>query len=161
MKVATITAERLRELLSYDEETGVFCWLAKPNRRIRVGDQAGVRFRGRIQIRIDGTSYRAHRLAWLYVYGTLPSQVIDHINGNACDNCIANLRDVSVAMNRQNIRKPMKHSKIGVLGVRKNVHGDKFSARVGNIHIGSFETPESAHEAYVIAKRQMHEGCTL
>ena len=61
-----LTAERLRELLLYDPETGVF------TRRIGAGSaRAGV-LAGSAHIEyyraihVDGRSYLAHRLAWLY-----------------------------------------------------------------------------------------------
>lgn len=41
MNSNSLTAERLRSLLSYDAETGVFVWLVSTNGRIKVGDIAG------------------------------------------------------------------------------------------------------------------------
>jgi hypothetical protein len=87
-----LTAERLRERLHYDAETGVF------TRRVgsghaHAGDMAGsVHSTGYVRIGIDGGKYTAHCLAWLYVHGVWPSDQIDHINRNRSDNRIANLR---------------------------------------------------------------------
>lgn len=86
-----LTVERLRELLDYDPETGVFRW-KEPRRKCRVGEVAGsLRKDGYVKIQVDGRFYQAHRLAWLCVYGVWPS-AIDHIDGNRANNAIANLR---------------------------------------------------------------------
>lgn len=67
-----ISAERLRELLSYDLDTGVFIWRHR-RRGIRVGDVAGYKDRlGYINITIEYRRYFAHRLSWFYVYGYWP-----------------------------------------------------------------------------------------
>lgn len=81
----TITAERLRELLEYDEDTGVFKRKARTSNRISIGDIAGSSdAKGYVCIRVGGKTYKAHRLAWLYVYGEWPTGEIDHINHNDC-----------------------------------------------------------------------------
>ena len=69
----TITAERIRALLSYDEETGFFVWVAK-GKGIRTGRRAGSvdPKNGYRMIRIDGVTYLAQRLAWFLLYGTWP-----------------------------------------------------------------------------------------
>jgi hypothetical protein len=99
-----LTAERLRELLGYDTLTETFRW--KP-RQARNGDwhhkifnkrYAGKRagcsdIHGYIQIRVDRRDYKAHRLAWLWVHGTLPAdRGIDHRDRNPANNAIRNLR---------------------------------------------------------------------
>lgn len=75
-----LTAERLRDLFDYDEATGVF------TRRFRrgptsAGKPAGTKNgRGYVQIMVDGRIYMAHRLAWLHMTGSWPTNQIDHIN---------------------------------------------------------------------------------
>lgn len=163
MSKADLTAERLRELLHYDPETGVFTWKTKPGRRIRLGAQAGSAAQGYLEIGVCGGRYRAHRLAWLYVYGVWPKHDIDHIDGNRANNAIANLRDVTRAVNIQNMRRPKPGNKSGYLGVAPC--SSRWSAQVHvagkKRHLGVFDTPELAHAAYVEAKRRLHEGCTL
>lgn len=104
MAAPKLTAERVRELLHYDPDTGIF------TNRIRRGNNpagsiVGARQRGRyINIELDDRQYSGHRLAWLYVYGEWPTHNIDHINGDGRDNRFCNLRDVAQALNLQNRR---------------------------------------------------------
>jgi hypothetical protein len=111
---------------------------------------------------VDGHRYPAHRLAWLYMTGEWPGEV-DHINGKKDDNRWANLRDISHAANSQNVRVAQVNNRCGVLGVKPL--RDKFQARIcvarKTIHLGTFLTTSEAHAAYVAAKRELHEGCTL
>src|SRR4051812_4396707 len=112
-----ITAERLRQVLSYDPETGVFLWKEKIARKVVVGRKAGnIGNFGYIYIRIAGKLYYGHRLAWLYVHGVWPEKGIDHRNGVPDDNRIANLRPANQSENNQNMRLP-KHNKSGFMGV--------------------------------------------
>ena len=155
---------RLRQLLSYDSETGVFTWKINIGKRIRAGSVAGTTHHsGYNCIIIERSHYTAHRLAWLYFYGEWPSGVIDHINGDKFDNRISNLRDVSRSVNQQNRRKAAKNSKTGMLGVSQA--GSVFVANImvdgKTVRLGRYETAELAHAAYVNAKRQHHAGCTI
>jgi hypothetical protein len=101
-----LTAERLRELLHYDPDTGVFTWLRVKGRRVRVGALSGkANGGGYFQIGVDGRIYYAHRLAWLYVHGEWPVASIDHVNCDRCDNRLANLRPATKAQNAANARK--------------------------------------------------------
>lgn len=162
-----LTAGRLRELLHYDPETGVFTRLARTSNSIKVGDVAGTADSdGYIQISVDGVLYRAHRLAWLYMTGAWSKGVIDHVNGVKGDNRFANLRPATNAENQQNQRRAQSSNKLGLLGVcRVCREGKRFKAQImvdgRQIYLGTFDTPEQAHAAYLAAKRRLHSGCTL
>jgi hypothetical protein len=156
-----LSAERLRELLNYDCETGVFTWAGKPNNRVVIGSKAGsITAYGYSAIRIDATRYLAHRLAWLWVYSTWPKGEIDHANGDRMDNRIANLRDCSPGQNRQNMRAAHSRNKSGLLGVSWSKQKGKWWAQIAvggkHTHIGFFENKEIAYEAYVRKKRELH-----
>ncbi len=160
----SISADRLRELLSYDRDTGVFEWIRPTNARIKAGAQpACTDTGGYVVIRIDGELHRAHRLAWLYVHGSFPSGPIDHRNGDRADNRIANIRAASGEVNAQNRRVARNDNKLGILGVCKS--RGKFLATITAFgrrhHLGYFPTAELASASYLSAKRRLHEGCTI
>lgn len=161
---AWVTYERLRELLSYSKTTGVFKWRRPTSFKHKRGDVAGaVVGHGYVHIELDGRSYGAHRLAWLYVKGSWPEGQIDHRNGLRADNRFANLRDGSRSFNQQNQRTAQSRNLTGLLGV--SASGSKFKARIvvdgAQRHLGTFSTPKKAHAAYVCAKRLVHAGGTL
>lgn len=102
----------LRALVDYDGNTGLFEWRTLPHtfstcnhkwNEAKAGKKCGiVGEKGYAHISLLGKKYKAHRLAWLYVYGHFPKNEIDHINRVRDDNRIANLRDVTRAENMQN-----------------------------------------------------------
>lgn len=161
----TLTLNRgiLRTILKYDKDTGIFYWLINTN-HIREGDIAGhlTKDTGYIVISFERKHYGAHRLAWLYCYGYIPKS-IDHINNIRYDNRICNLREASASENNQNISKFKKQNKCKLLGVYKVNHKYRSVLTLNSkkIHIGYFNTPEEAHEAYLKKKRELHSFCTI
>lgn len=158
-----ITQKQLKELLHYDPETGVFTWIQR-RRGTRFGHSAGRTRQGYTDIRILGTEYGAHRLAWLYMTGELPSEQIDHKNGIRNDNRWDNLRAANYSFNGQNRHKaPSNNHATGLLGVRRR--GKRFMAKIvlnqKTHYLGTFDTPELAHAAYLKVKRKLHLGCTI
>lgn len=158
--------DRLKNVLNYDPETGVFTW-KRPAHQKTSGKLAGHKTkREYIYIGIDGEVYRAHRIAWLYYYGKPPINSIDHINGIRSDNRICNLRDVSNTVNTENqTRATAQNKSSGVLGVSREKNHRRWRAHIGvngrQIHIGYFDTIEEAQKAYISKKRELHAGCTL
>ena len=160
-----LTQDRLKECLRYDPDTGYFFWIKRNSNRIKIGDRAGTKQNcdGYAEIQIDGVLRKAHRLAWLYVYGEFPQGQIDHINGDRFDNRIVNLRDATPQENTHNQNLPHKHNKSGFLGVVVKPNGTFYaSIRLNkkSIHLGSFPTAELAHEAYLEAKANLHTQVT-
>lgn len=164
-----LSAERLRELLNYDPETGIFRWKVSRGGTAMIGTIAGcLHPDGYLLIRADGKQYLAHRLTWLYMTGGWPEDQIDHINGKRADNRWKNLREADATLNSENQRKAQGDNfSCGLLGVTiiKSAKKNPWQARIGitgkQKHLGYFPTPEAAHEAYLQAKREFHEGCTI
>ena len=165
-KDSGLTAELVRELLHYDPDTGRFAWRLGRFGTRGAGGRAGyTEPRGYRQIRVAGRLYLEHRLVWLYVNGTWPSNQIDHVNGIKGDNRIANLREATASENQGNQRKARSNSTTGFLGVCWDKPNKKFRAQImfsgKQKYIGMFSTAEQAHQAYLVAKRELHPFCTL
>lgn len=156
-----ISADTLRQLLSYDPETGKFTRAVQTSNRIKVGAAAGSpNGSGYLNIMLQARLYAAHRLAWLYVHGRWPNGQIDHINGDKTDNRIANLREANNSENTQNKWRARNDSRSGTMGVRWHERDQRWHARImieGRAHhLGSFMTEEAARDAYLAAKRKLH-----
>ena len=128
--MSDLTQARLKELLSYDPNTGVFIWLVKRPPKIFIGSIAGsLNDRGYRRIDIDRKQHKAHRLVWLYIHGEFPNGEIDHINREKADNRLVNLRVVTRAVNQQNCAL-RKRNTSGVTGVCWDKRRQKWQAYV-------------------------------
>lgn len=91
-----ITQERLKELLEYDPETGIFTNRVQRHLRGKIGEPTGKPNKlGYVFITLEKSTYHASRLAWLYMTGTWAEGDVDHINRNRSDNRWANLQVLS------------------------------------------------------------------
>jgi hypothetical protein len=112
---------------------------------------------GRRVIGIDGRTYFASRLAFLYLYGFLPKEV-DHKNRNPSDNSKDNIRAASRAQNLANT-KCKSYNKLQIKGVRKHWTG-RYEAYISlnkkQVYLGGFSTPEEAHAAYISAAHKYY-----
>lgn len=162
-----LTFERAHELLRLDASTGGLFWKALPGRRKPPRERAGSPTKnGYVQIKIDQKFHLAHRVVWLMVHGALPEEDVDHINGRRSDNRPENLRLVDNSGNQQNLRSARSSNRSSrLLGVSWHKHNLKWEARI-KLHgksrfLGLFDDPETAHQAYLQAKRQIHPACTI
>lgn len=156
---------RLKEMMNYDSATGIFTRKVR-NRAFAAGSIAGTTNKdGYIHMMIDGKVYKAHRLAWLYVYGRFPVDQIDHKNGKRDDNRIDNLREVDSEGNSHNLHHPREGNISKMLGVTFRKKSGKYQARIivkyKDISLGFFATAELAHQAYLEAKRTLHPTSTI
>ena len=109
-----ISIEDLRQLLSYDAETGNFLWLPRPLRfcksereQSRWNSRCAGKFvatkdnRGYLRFKLFDISYKTHRVAWAIHYGEWPPNHlhVDHINSVKDDNRICNLQLVTIEEN--------------------------------------------------------------
>ncbi len=154
MDADKITHARLRSLVSYDPETGLFTNLIR--RKMSLAG-AALRPKNRNGISMDGRLYRTSHLVWFYVHGVWPHGLIDHIDANPENNKISNLREADKTQNGHN-RRLGKNNKSGFKGVTKVTQANRWQAaiRLGGkqLYLGCFATPEMAHEAYRAAAKQ-------
>jgi hypothetical protein len=151
------TQERVKEILEYSPDTGAFIWKISNSNRVKVGAKAGTLMNtGYISIGIDGPQYLAHRLAFLYVNGTLPSE-IDHIDHNPANNAISNLRAVSHTANGRNQKFRCTNTS-GVIGVGWDKSRGAWQARIRHdnriVHLGRFKNIEDAAKAREKAEQE-------
>jgi len=104
-----ITQLELKELVTYCDKTGIMKWIINVPPRGYAGNEVGYTLNtGYRYVGMKGNGYLVHRLAWLYMHGCFPVNMIDHINRNTLDNRITNLRNATSQINQRNMKK-MKH----------------------------------------------------
>ena len=146
-----MTKDYVRKLFNYDETTGLVTrkYVSKYSNR-KEGEVVGTWTGKSYQVMIDKKHYMLHRIIWLYVYGSFPEFVIDHIDGDARNNRISNLRDVSTRSNNMNKSMHKKLSKLPLgIYLRKRKKGnDKFEASIKingvSKYLGIFDTIDDA-----------------
>ena len=160
-----MTAEKLlspttlRKLLRYEPETGKLYWRERTSDMFvdgrRSAEWACKAWNGKhagkeaftalgggyLYGGVLGKFYIAHRVIWAIWNGDWPSEQIDHINGDRCDNRIKNLRAVSHAENGKN-QKLSVTSTSGVCGIHWYKRSSKWSAEItvngSKKHLGYF-----------------------
>ena len=142
-----ITCKRLKEILTYDEVTGIFTRNVTIS-KYKAGTIAGsIDSSGYVALTIDGYRTYAHRLAWLYMTGEFPNNEIDHIDGNKSNNSIKNLRDVKRDEQSKNMPKYSNNGS-QCIGVVKRQDCNRWVAKIRvnnkNIYLGMYKTYEEA-----------------
>lgn len=156
----------LRDLLSYDAETGVLRW--------RTSSANGARTAGAIAGTVTPRGYRsvqfhhegkfraalAHRIAWFLHYGEQPPEQIDHINRNRDDNRIANLRAATAADNARH-RGPIRGAEYKGVTYDASSRTKKpwrayIHVQKRRIEIGRFRTQAEALAAYQVKAKELH-----
>lgn len=150
----------LKQLLKYDPLTGDFTWRTGTHKGKRAGTLSSLGYR---KIVIGGREYQAHRLAVLYMKGTLPSTDVDHMNCTRSDNRWINLRVVSRAVNGRNRSGANTNNRSGFIGSHEFRPG-KWVAQISlggkaKTHLGVFSCPEAASTAYMMAKEFYFGNC--
>lgn len=143
-----ITQNQIKEVLNYNPDNGIFTWLVSSAQRIKIGNIAGGLDKyGYIKIQLNCKTYKAHRLAFLYMTGEFPKNQVDHINHNRNDNRWENLRGVSKTENGQN-RSKQSNNKSGFTGVSWHKSMGKWIVHIkanGKIlHLGYFKNKDKA-----------------
>lgn len=158
-KTKRITQSRLRELVSYDPETGIFSRVLQQG-SVRIGEPTGTpRIEtGHVEIRLDYVKYYAHRLAYFWMVGRWPKAEIDHRDGDPTNNRWKNLRPSDRHGQMRNTRKH-KDNRSGFKGVSLHAASGLFRARIWvgkEILLGYFRTADEAHSAYALGAQKYY-----
>jgi hypothetical protein len=145
-------------LLEYSPDTGLFKWKHRRSNKCATGWFAGTLNSGGYRlIMISGRNHRAHRLAWLITYGSVPPNDIDHKNQNREDNRIENLREATRVVNRRNASRS-KNNTSGFTGVVFHKSMNKWCAQIvlnrKNIVLGYFAKIDDAIQARMQANKK-------
>lgn len=152
-----LTVSRIREVLDFYPESGELVWIKKISANTVLGSIAGtVASGGYMQVGIDKRIYRYHHIVWFLFYGKWPASELDHINGDRKDNRVCNLRESDRSTNLANTKTPANNTS-GFKGVLfcRDKKSKRWRACIGvnnkTVHLGYFDTAQSAHEAYATA----------
>ena len=127
----------------------------------RVGKNAGkeagaARKDGRWVVKVGGRGgpvYLRYRVVWAIEQGCWPVGEIDHIDCDASNDNLSNLRFATSSQNKANVRA-RRTNQTGLKGVMPYRH-DRFTAQIciagRSVHLGVFESAQQAHEAYATA----------
>lgn len=153
-----IAVSKLNELLSLDSSSGLLRWKEDRKGGAAIGDIAGsINNKGYNCIKIDGKTYKAHRIVLAITTGQWPEKQVDHINGIKDDNRPSNLREATGAQNRHNIGA-YKNNVSGVKGVHWNKDRSMWRAVImvdkKNKHLGYYEDLELAELVHTEAARK-------
>lgn len=146
-------------MFAYNANTGILTWRERMFDSLRANGwntryankAAGVKnSAGYLSVSINNSRYLAHRVIWKLLHGTEPL-IIDHIDGDRTNNKAANLRQADESLSAFN-----KQLSCGRLprGVQPNKY--RFQARIANKYLGTYATPEEAHEVYCLAAEMMY-----
>jgi len=154
-----LTQEILKKHLHYDPDTGAFTRKVVSGPTVKIGDIAGwINSEGYRKLRLFGTAYYSHTLAWLYVYGYFPKNDLDHVDRNKANNRIGNLREATRSENVMNCGLRSNNTS-GFRGVTWLKRRSRWVARIyvegKREQIGYFKTAEEAGRAYEVKAKKL------
>ena len=175
MNLNFATDEELNALFRYDLNTYELFWREreissfKGTSKERTGKNWNRRYankpvgcidttNGYIKFRFEKKGYFAHRIIYRMNFGEWPDQV-DHINGVRTDNRIDNLRNVSDAENRRNMKRASNNTS-GATGVFWHSQAKKWVAQIWKericYNLGLFSSFEDAVSARKTAEQDLN-----
>lgn len=159
-------AEYLRQCFDYDPNAGILTWRERPRDHFATDRgwrtfNGGAHWKaaGQVLLRRDGAGscisvsinsqrYLAHRIIWAMVYGTEPTNLIDHRDGDGLNNRISNLREATHAQNMMNKRRLKPGLKGAYWCNRRSKWVCQITHEGRRICVGRFDSREEAHAAY-------------
>lgn len=179
--VYAVTALELRDLVEYCPESGAFTFKVRPRKYFSNDGSCAAwnkRFPGTSALASEshggyrfgylcGVKIYAHKAAWAMAFGAWPGCQVDHIDRDASNNRIANLRLAEAAQNAMNRGA---YGSVPLIGVWKEREGFRAQVTVNKKRVWSrrFETAEIAARARDAVAIQYHgefaalnfpEGC--
>jgi hypothetical protein len=155
-----LTQQVLKSMLRYEEADGNFYWIVK-RKGTRINKCAGSiqKHAGYLQIRIQGITYYAHRLAVLWMTGSFPQETVDHLDGNRLNNSWKNLR---ICPLRDNLQNRFKNREGHLCGTSWNKQRGLWIASIlingKKKYLGAYHTMELAHSAYLMSLNELKGG---
>lgn len=160
----TLDIELIRSHMNYNKDTGELTW-TKNFFKTKIGKRVGCLSRyGYYKVTFKKQTLLCHRVCWALHYNEQPPEIIDHINGIRTDNRIDNLRGSTTTENAENQRGAMRSNRTSrFLGVSKfkGRWRAKIKAKGKYVFLGYHDTEELARDAYIKAKRELHDGCEI
>ncbi|MDO8972094.1 MAG: HNH endonuclease signature motif containing protein [Saprospiraceae bacterium] len=154
-----LTQTRLHELFGLNTETGELIWRVSKGSKKQGNIAGSINKKGYRCIKIDGRNYKAHRLVWLYTFGSWPKDQLDHIDGNRSNNRLDNLRECTHGENQQNLA-PKTGGTSNYPGIYWAKHVQKWQVSIRikgkSEYLGLFTNELEAAEAYKLAKQLYH-----
>jgi hypothetical protein len=151
-----VTRQILLRVFDIDWDAGRFFWKEPPwNHPRLLGTEAGCarpthneKYYWVIKV---GKAHRRGRLMFLAAHGRWPEPCLDHIDGDSLNDRLNNIREATVTENAWNHKRRSRRIPLP-MGVRLNNKSGRYSARISvhgkQIHLGAYDTPEQAAEAY-------------
>lgn len=142
-----ISQERLKALVHYDPETGIFT-SRNVRQQVKKGQVLGASTKnGHLAFMLDNRTYGAQRLAWLYMTGEWPPRLVDHKDRNETNNRWENLRLADNSENASNSKLSAANTS-GHKGIHWYKRHQKWAVQIGigmkKIYLGYFDKLEDA-----------------
>lgn len=141
----------LKDLIRYDEKTGLAFWNEAPSKSVKAGSAISTLKNGYIVFSYKRSQYLLHRVIWFIMKGEQPSEIIDHKNRMTTDNKWSNLREATYEESSINTSISSRNSS-GYKGVYWNKRKNRYIARIGSGNkrkvLGQFVSEKDAAIAY-------------
>lgn len=154
-----LTQDNLKKIIDYNPDTGIFTWIQSTALKIKIGQVAGTETKnGYRQLRYKNKCYLLHKLAFLYMTGSIPIEV-DHIDTVKDNNKWNNLRGSTKAQNQHNVSLRVDNTS-GIKGVCWNKKTKRWitylKVQGKVIHRGCFINIEDAKSDIRLAREKYH-----